>query len=244
MRVCLDNLAVVEEVVRGIHALKRTISSLLDGSLDGIVRSSLLNAASQVNNGDVGGWHTHGHSGELSIEGGDDFSDSLGSTGARWDNVLSSGTSSTPILGRWAINSLLGCSVGVNGSHETLNDGELVVDDLGERGKAVGCARGIGNDLDIGLVCGLVDAHNVHWGISGGCRDDNLLSSSLQVCLGLLGGSEDTGRLDNVVGTSLGPRNFSWVTARVELDGLSVNFQASGNSFDGTLESAVGGVVL
>ena len=34
----------------------------------------------------------------------------------------------------------------MNGGHQTLDDAKLVVDDLGERGQAVGGAGGIGND--------------------------------------------------------------------------------------------------
>src|SRR3954452_11736854 len=95
--------------------LERTIGSLLYNSLDLIIRSTLLNSDSQINNGDVGGWDTHRHSGKLAIEIWDDLSDSLGGTSARRNDVLSSSTPSTPIFGRWAINSLLGGSVGVDG---------------------------------------------------------------------------------------------------------------------------------
>lgn len=49
------------------------------------------------------------------------------------------------------IDGLLGGGGRVNSGHETLNDTELVVDDLSEGSKAVGCARGIG-DLDLESV--------------------------------------------------------------------------------------------
>src|SRR6187402_3227559 len=104
------------------HTLKRTFGSLLDDSLNLIVGSTLLNADGQINNGDVGGWDTHGHSSKLAIESWDNLSDSLGGTSAARNDILSSSTSSTPVLGGWAIDSLLGSGVGVDGSHETLND--------------------------------------------------------------------------------------------------------------------------
>ena len=224
--------------------LKLSLSSLLDDGLDLIVRSSLLNANSQINNGDVGSWDTHGHSGELAVELWDDLSDSLGGTGAGRNDVLGSGTTSTPVLSRWTINGLLGSSVGVDGGHETLDNGEVIVDNLGERGKAVGGARCVGDNVNVGLVGLLVDTHDVHRSIGRRSRDDNLLGSSLQVCLCLLGGSEDTGGLDDVVGTGLAPWDVGGVTGRVELDDLAIDLKTTLDSLDGTLESTVGGVVL
>lgn len=91
----------------------------------------------------------------------------------------------------------------MDGGHQTLNQAEVVVDDLGEGSKAVGCARGVGEDCDVGLVGLLVDAHDEHGSISGGSGDDDLLGSTLQVSLGLLGGGEDTGGLDDVGGSGL-----------------------------------------
>ena len=46
-------------------------------------------------------------------------------------------------LSAGSIDSLLGGSVGMDGGHETLNNAELVVDDLGQGSKAVGGARGV-----------------------------------------------------------------------------------------------------
>jgi len=174
----------------------------------------------------------------------DDLSDSLGGTGARGDDVLSSGTASTPILSRGTINGLLGSGVGVDSSHETLDDGELIVDDLSERSKAVGCARGVGDDLNIGLVGLVVDTHNVHGSISRRSRDDNLLGASLDVCLGLLGGGEDTGGLDDVVCTSLAPWDVGGVALSVEFDLLSVDLQSSSSGLDVALEDTMLRVVL
>lgn len=216
----------------------------LDDLLDLLVRGALLDADGKINNGDVGGWHTHRHAGELAVEGWDDLSDGLGGTGGGRNDVLGRGAASTPVLGRWTIDGLLGGGVGVDGGHETLDDGELVVDDLGKRSQAVGGARGVGDDLDVGLVGLLVDTHHVHGGIGGWSRDDDLLGTTLQVGLGLLGGGEDTGGLDDVVGTSLGPWDAGGVTLGVELDGLAVDDEVGAGDLDLTLELAVGGVVL
>ena len=55
------------------------------------------------------------------------------------------------------------------------------MDDLGEGGQAVGGARGVGDDLVLGLVGLEVDTAHEHGGVSRGGRDDNLLGSSLEV---------------------------------------------------------------
>jgi hypothetical protein len=236
------------QIMKGLEKLRltleRSVSSFLDSSLDLIIGGTLLNTAGQINNGHVGGWDTHGHSGKLAIEIWDDLSDSLGGTSAGRNDVLSSSAASTPILSRGTVDGLLGGSVGVDGGHETLDDGEFVVDDLGQRSKAVGCAGGVGDNLNIGLVGLVVDTHNVHWGICRRSGDDNLLRTTLQVCLGLLGGGENTGGLDNVVCTGLAPWDVGGVALGVELDSLAVDLQSSLGGLDFALELAVCGVIL
>ena len=128
-------LGVVEDT------LELVLGSLLHGSLDGLVGSTLLDTGSKVDNGDVGGGHTHGHARELAVQVGDDLSDSLSGTGAAGNDVLSSGAATTPVLSGGAVNDLLGGGVGVDSGHKSLNDGELVVDDLGERSKALECKK-------------------------------------------------------------------------------------------------------
>lgn len=224
--------------------LEFTLRGLLDGLLDVIVGSSLLESAGQVDNGDVGGGDTHGHASKLAIEGWDDLADGLGGTGAAGNDVLSSSSASTPVLGGGTIDGLLGSSVGVDGGHETLNDTELVVDDLGERSQAVGGTGGIGDDLDLGVVGLLVDTHDVHGSISGRSRDDDLLGTTLQVSLGLLGGGEDTGGLDDVVSTSLGPWDVGGVSLLVEADGLAIDLQTILGGLDVALELTVGRVIF
>lgn len=107
--------------------------------------------------------------------------DSLGGTSAGWNNVVVDGTSTAPVLGGGAVDSLLGCRCGVDGAHETLNDAEVVIDDLGERCKTIGSARGIGDDLVLGFVGIKVDTANEHGGIRRGCGDDDFLCTTLEV---------------------------------------------------------------
>lgn len=223
--------------------LEVALGGLLDSLLDLVVGSTLLDADSQVDNGDVGGGDTHGHASELAVEVRNDLADGLGGTSAAGNDVLSSGTATTPVLGGRAVDDLLGGSVGVDGGHETLNDGELVVDDLGERGQAVGGAGRVGEHVDVGLVGLVVDAHDEHGGISGGSRDDNLLGTTLQVSASLVLGGEDTSGLDDVVGAGLAPGNLGGVLLCVELDGLAVDLQVVAIDLDGALELAVGAVI-
>lgn len=226
------------------RTLEGGLGGQLDDGLDLLVVGRLLDADGKIDNGDVGGGDTHGHAGELAVQDGDDLADGLSGTGAGRDDVLGRGAASTPVLGGWAVNGLLGGGVGVDGGHEALNNGEVVVDDLGERCQAVGGARGVGDDVDVGLVGLLVDTHDEHRGIGGWGRDDNLLGATLQVSRGLLGGGEDTGGLNDVVGTSLGPWDGSGVPLGVEADGLAVDDQVLTVDLDVTLELAVGGIIL
>lgn len=132
----------------------------------------------------------------------------------------------------------------MDGGHQALDDGELVVDDLGEGSQAVGGARGVGDDVGLAVVGLLVDAHHVHGGVGRGGRDDDLLGATSQVSLGLLGGGEDTGGLDDVLGAGLLPGDVGGVTLAVEGHGLAVDDQVLALDGDGALELTVGRVVL
>lgn len=228
----------------GQDTLEVTLRGLLDDSLDLVVRSTLLEADSQIDNGNVGGRDTHGHASELAVELRDDLADSLGGTSAGGDNVLGSATATSPVLGGGTIDGLLGGSVGVDGGHETLNDTELVVDDLGEGSKAVGSARSVGDDVGRAVVLVLVDTDDVHGSVGRRSRDDDLLGTALKMGIGLVDGGEDTGGLNDVVGAGLGPLDVGGVTLRVELDGLAVDDEVVALVGDLTLEETVGRVVL
>lgn len=147
----------------------------------------------------------------------------------------------------------------MDGGHETLNDGELfvsfflrlqyiktyvVVDDLGEGSQTVGGARGVGDDLVLGLVGLEVDTADEHGGIGGRSRDDDLLGTTLQVGTSLVDGGEDTSSLDDVLGAGLGPLDGSGVSLVVDGDGLAVDVELAVLDLALALESTVGRVVL
>lgn len=224
--------------------LELALGRILDGLLDLVVAGTLLDADCEVDNRDVGGGDTHRHASELAVEVGDDLADGLGGTGAAGDDVLGRATATAPVLGRGTVNGLLGGGVRVDGRHETLDDGELVVDDLGEGSQAVGGARGVGDDGRAAVVGLLVDTHHVHGGIGRGGRDDDALGTTLQVSAGLLLGGEDTGRLDDVLGAGVLPGDGSGVALRVELDALAVDDEVGAVDRHLALEVAVGRVIL
>ena len=74
----------------------------------------------------------------------------------------------------------------MHGGHETFNDLEVVVDDLGERSQAVGSAGGVGYDLVAGVVAVKVDTAHVHGSVSRRSRDDDFLCATLQVSLPII----------------------------------------------------------
>lgn len=226
------------------NALEGTVGSLLDGGLDFVVAGALFETSSQVDNGDVGSGNTHGHTSELAVELGDDLADSLGGTSAAGDDVLGSTTATAPVLAGGTVNGLLGGSVGVDGGHETLNNTELVVDDLGEGSQAVGSARSVGDDIGLAVVGLLVDTHNVHGGVGRRSRDDDLLGTTLKMGLGLVGGGEDTSGLDNILGGSLLPGDGGGVALTVEADLLAVHDKVVTVDFDVALEETVRRVIL
>ncbi|KAL8409443.1 hypothetical protein RB594_007758 [Gaeumannomyces avenae] len=219
------------------RTLELALRGLLQGSLDLVVCGTLLDAGSQVDNRDVGGGNAHRHARELAVELGDDLADSLGGTSAAGDDVLGSTTATAPVLARGAVDGLLGGGVGVDGGHETLDDGELVVDDLGQGSQAVGGARGVGDDVGAAVVRLLVDTHHVHGGIGRGGRDDDLLGTALQMGAGLVDRGEDTGGLNNVLDASLLPGDVGGIPLRVELDLLAVDDQVGAVDSDLALEA-------
>lgn len=168
----------------------------------------------------------------------------LSGTGAARDDVSGSGTSTTPVLGGRTVNGLLGSGVGVDSGHQPLNDTELVIEDLGERSQAVGGARSVGKNVDVLVVLLEVYTADEHGGIGRGSRDDDLLGTTLDVGLGLFGGGENTGGLDNVLGASLLPGNGSRVALSVEADLLAIDDEVLVIDLDVALEETVGRVIL
>jgi len=116
---------------------------LLEALADLLVGALLGQSDSQVDDRYVGSGDAEGHAGQLAVQLGDDLANSLGSSGGRGDDVLSGTAAAAPVLVGRAVDGLLGGGDGVNGRHEALDDAEVVVDDLGDGGQAVGGAAGV-----------------------------------------------------------------------------------------------------
>mmetsp|Transcript_12888 Transcript_12888/g.24368 ORF Transcript_12888/g.24368 Transcript_12888/m.24368 type:complete len:293 (-) Transcript_12888:532-1410(-) len=191
----------------------------VSGSTEGVVNvlggnSLLLHVDDEVNNRNVRGWNSESNTVQLSCELWQDEGDGLGGTSGGWDDAQGSGTGA-PQISVGGIKEPLVSGVGVSCGHGSLDNTEALVQNLNERGEAVGGAGGVGNDWRTAVVLVLVDSNDVGWDglILGRGGDDNLLGSSRQVLSGPDGVQEHASSLDDHVNTELLPRELEWVTA-------------------------------
>ena len=101
-------------------ALHLTLGRRLDNSLDLLVGGRPLQAARQVDDGDVGRGHAERHARQLAVQLGDDLADGLGGARGRGDDVEGCGAAAAPVFGRGAVHRFLGRRVGVDGGHQAL----------------------------------------------------------------------------------------------------------------------------
>ncbi len=118
--------------------------SILHRLLDLLVRRRAREAHDEVDGGDVERRHAEGHARELAREARDDLADRLGGPRRGGDDVRADGAPLAPILHRGPVDGALRGGRGVHGGHEAHDDAELVVDNLGEGGDAVGRAGCVG----------------------------------------------------------------------------------------------------
>jgi hypothetical protein len=136
--------------------------------------------------------------------------------------------------------------VGVHGGGEAALDAEVVEQDLGDGGEAVGGARGVGHELVLDrVVLLLVDTqHHGDVGILGRRRDHHLLGARLQVLGRRRLVAEDTGRLHHDPHAHLAP----WQGRRILLGADAHLASVDENRFalvgDLGVENAVDRVVL
>ncbi|KAF3823704.1 hypothetical protein GH733_007172 [Mirounga leonina] len=147
-------------------------------------------------------------------------------------------------LPRGAIHGLLGGSNGVDGGHESLHDAKVVMDDLGQRGQAVGGAGGIADNLERVVILLMVHTHHEHGGIGRGSRDDDPLGPALQVSPSFLHGGEDPSGLHNILSTSITPFDVGGISLLEDGDGLSIDDKLPVLSLDCAVEFTMGGIIL
>jgi hypothetical protein len=126
----------------------------------------------------------------------------------------------------------------VYSGHETFLNTPVVIDNLGDGSKAVGGARGVGDD---GLVTRvLLIVYSVH--IDGSvvlrrCRHDDLLGTAVDVELSLLLGEVDTSAVSNVLTAGGTPLNLGGILLLEDLDLLTVDFNATFDLLDCAIEA-------
>mmetsp|Transcript_28039 Transcript_28039/g.26889 ORF Transcript_28039/g.26889 Transcript_28039/m.26889 type:complete len:297 (-) Transcript_28039:60-950(-) len=212
---------------------------------DLFVGGGLLKFTGQVNNGNIDGRNTESHTSKLALKCRDNLGNSLGSTSGGGDDVAGGGTSSTPVLTRGRVNDSLGGSHSVNGSHESLSNGELIIDGLDHRGKTVGSTGGTRDKVLRTIVLVLVDTHNNSLGvILGRGGVDDLLGTSINDSLGSVLGKEDSGRLANVVSSESTPANLLRITTTGSHNLLSVKDEVVIIRLNSSLSNSVDGIIL
>ena len=228
-------------------ALHRAIGGFLEGSVDFFGGETLLfDVAHKVNDGDVRGRHAKRDTVELTLELREHERDSLGGTGGGRHDVQGGGTGAAQVtVGR--IEDALVTSVRVGGGHGTLDDAELVIENLGERREAVRGARRVGNNVRGGIVLVGVDTDDVGRDVRalGRGGDDNLLGASLDVLAGTRTVKEHTGTFNDDVDAHFLPRQVQRVTVRDNLDDVAVDRDGGViDHLDVRLEGAQDGVIL
>eukprot|EP00756_Hemistasia_phaeocysticola_P033455 Hpha_TRINITY_DN16465_c1_g4::TRINITY_DN16465_c1_g4_i2::g.160745::m.160745 len=225
------------------HTAHLALGSAPDGGVKLLLRRAPLQTDGQVNDRHVRRRHTERHTRKLPVEGRDHLAHGLRSPSAAGDDVAEHTTPAAPVLARRRVDGLLGGGGGVHGGHQTLRDTEGVVDHLRQRREAVRRAARVREHRLTGVLL-VVHPHHEHRRVCRRCRNDDLLSTALEVHPGLFLRSEHPGRLHDDVHVVRTPRDFTRVLAVVHLDTLPVHDQETSLSRHTALEAPVHRVVL
>ena len=130
--------------------------------------------------------------------------------------------------------------------HDAALNAEVIVQDLGQRSKAVSGAGCVRDDVVLLVVVILVIHTNNEGAIlvlrrSG---DDDLLGATVNVGLGLGCIDEEAGGLDDDIDTEIAPRKISRVALSENLDFLAINDDGALCCLDGAGEAAHDRIVL
>ena len=225
-------------------ALHWTLGGGLEGGVDLLDRDLALDDGREVGQRAVRSRDAEREAVQLAGQLGEDEADRLGGAGRRRDDRERGGAGAAEVAVRSVRDPLVG-RVGVDGRHHALLDAERVVEDLDHRGKAVGRAARVGDDVLVARERVLVDTqHDRLDAALGRGRDDDLLGAALEVQPGALGVGEAARRLDDHVGAEVAPGQVGGVPLGEHLEAVPVDheFVALGRHVAG--EDAVHGVVL
>ena len=156
---------------------------LLDRLLDLIVARALLEAGDEVDNGYIARGYTEGHTGELTVQAGDDIADGLGRTSGRPNNVGSGAAPSVPVLCGGTVDGLLGGGRSVHGRHQTLDDAGPSLMTLA-RGTRQFVVHEALETMTMSEVYSSSLTPNTNMGASAEGRDDDFLRADLEVRCG------------------------------------------------------------
>ena len=226
-------------------ALQLALAGLLHGNADLIVGGGLLEVDGQVNDGNVQRRNAHGHTGQLAVELGNDLADRTGCAGGAGDDVRGSRAAAAPILERGTVHRLLCGGDRVDGRHQAVLDAEVLMQDLGNGGEAVGGAARVGDELHIAGIVLMVHAHDEHRGVVLARRGhDDLLCAGGDVTGSLFLRQEQAGGLDDILRAELAPLQVRGVSLAEHGNDLTVDDQRVLAAFDVSLAAAVHRIVL
>src|SRR5262249_47009725 len=158
--------------------------SLLEGGVDLFLGDLTAELDDEVGDGTGRDRDAHGDAVQLALELREHQGGGLGGTGGGRDDVLGGGTRAAQVLVREVQDAVV-VRVCVHRGHQTLDDAEVLVEDLRHRRHTVGGAGGVGDDVVVGrVVLVLIDTH--HDGdvlVGGRSRDEDLLGATGEVLL-------------------------------------------------------------
>ena len=183
-----------------------------------------LHLDDHVDQRDVRGGYAHGQAIKFILQFRYDQGDSGGGTGFGRHHGQSRGAGPAQVrMGK--IEQSLVTGVGVDGGHQPPYNTEVVENDLGHRGQAVGRAGGVGEHVMLGRVIFLlVDAHDdgLHLTL-GGRGDDHLGRPGVDMRLGRFHVGEQAGALEHVLGPELRPGYLAGLAMTGDRDASAVD---------------------
>ena len=199
----------------------------------------------EVDHRHVGGRDPDRDAVELALELGQHEADRGGGPGGGRDHAHRARAGAAQVLVREVVDRLV-VGVGVHGRGEAALDAEVVEQDLGHRGQAVGGAGGVRDQLVLGrIVLALVDAeHDRDVRVLGGRGDHDLLGAGLQVLGGHGPVPEDAGGLHHDVDAHLAPRQRGRILGRADADLPAVDEDRLALGLHLGVQRAVDGIVL
>lgn len=218
MRVVVEIHGHVRAFCKRDYPFHLLLGGTLDGLLDLIRRRRALGDEFEIDNRHIRCGHADCDAVELAIEFGQHESDGL--RGTRLGRDHGEGGRPPPVeVFMQSVEGGLIAGVRMDRRHEPRLDSDCVMQNLGERGKAIRRARGIGNDKMILSEFRVVHSEDHgQIGVIRRCRYENALGASFQVGGSLLLRSKDPGAFERYIDAERLVRQFARISDRSHLD--------------------------